>query len=248
MLRSLSRDVAVGLKDQLREVRHLIRSGRHDRDDPAAAALPRAPTPEIDRLMSRAASVIDDTLTIAETVSQTVLPIAKPRGAKLHGYDAYFSTAEGERAFRHDLYAVFKALDSAGNPNPRPIPETRLAAAHHAIRQVAADAIAGLATDSAELRLAAISQVAAVTVEQLVKAGAVAAPADRAPDLRPLATVALAIGLATLNHRDVSDRELLESSALAADMRHDRIATAWAAPDRGGELAKVFQTLLAVLP
>ncbi|MGB6120160.1 MAG: hypothetical protein WBF87_18250 [Mesorhizobium sp.] len=248
MLRNLPRDVAVGLKDQLREVRHMIRSGRHDRSDPGAASLPRAPTPEIERLMSRAASVIDDTLTMAETVSQSVLPLRHRRGAQLHGYDLYFSTDEGERAFRHDLYAVFKALNSAGNPNPRPIAEARLAIAHKEVGQAAAASIASLSTDTPDTRLAAIANIAAVSAVQLVKSGAVNLSDHDGRDLRQLATVALAIGLATFNHREVSDRELLESSALAAKSRQDRITAAWAAPDQAGELAAVFRPLLAVLP
>ena len=242
MLRSLSREVAVGLRDQMREVRHLVRANRHD-SGRFAGGRAGPPAPEIERLMSHAASFIDDTLTMAHTV----LPIGRTDQATLHGYDAYFSGADGARAFRHDVYSAFKALMREREANPRPVHEMRLARAHDMIRKAHPAMISALAEAQGHARLRAVADMAAATAVALIGAHAFDAAGEDA-DMRPIVAVVLAIGLATLNHRGVSDRELLESSAIAADSRHDRIARAMQGDDPVRDLAAIFEPLLAVLP
>ena len=242
MLRSLSREVAVGLRDQMREVRHLVRANRHD-SSRFARGRAGPPAPEIERLMSHAASFIDDTLTMAHTV----LPIGRTDQAKLHGYDAYFAGEEGARAFRHDVYSAFKALMREREPNPRPVHEMRLARAHDAIRKAHPGMISALAAAQGPARLRSVADMAAATAAALIGAHAFDGASEDA-DLRPIVAVVLAIGLATLNHRGVSDRELLDSSAIAADSRHDRIVRAMRGDDPVSDLAAIFEPLLAVLP
>lgn len=246
MLRSLSREVAVGLRDQMREVRHLVRANRHD-SGRFAGGRAGPPAPEIERLMSHAASFIDDTLTMAHTV----LPIGRTERATLHGYDAYFSGADGARAFRHDVYSAFKALMRERDTNPRPVHEMRLARAYDAIRKTHPTMISALAAAQGQERLRAIADMAAATLLALIEAEAFEPAPDTSRndiDLRPIVAVVLAIGLATLQHRGVSDRELLESSAVAADSRHERISRAMRGQDPLRDLAAIFEPLLAVLP
>ncbi|WP_025031176.1 hypothetical protein [Nitratireductor aquibiodomus] len=72
MLRDASQDMAIHLKDRLRDIRDLLRSHRHERQATAAAGRHFS---DMEKLLARAASMVDDTLTLAETASRTVLPV-----------------------------------------------------------------------------------------------------------------------------------------------------------------------------
>jgi hypothetical protein len=71
---------------------------------------------------------------------------------------------------------------------------------------------------------------------------------DRALDIRCLAPLALACGLATIASDGSSEPDMLEIAVLAANVRHDRILQACAKADPMAELTGVFATLLAHLP
>ena len=73
MLRFLSEEVAVNLKDRLREVRYVIRRNRHDslQDEHSFARPGEIMSPEL--LLGHAASIVDKALTTAETISISLI-------------------------------------------------------------------------------------------------------------------------------------------------------------------------------
>ncbi len=259
MLRSLSEDVVVNIKDRLRDVRHLLRASRHDnpggpRRPPVAE--PFSPPVEIERLLGRAASVVDDTLTVAETVSRTLLPIVRAGdGARLHGFDAYFAngrtaSVEGERLFRRDLYAAFKASQGQEASNRAPLHEAGFSQAHLAIRKKHGELLAAMQTANPDTRLDAVAAVAAATLVELLVSQPLSG--DKAADvgsrLVPLAPMTLAAAIVTLSPSGMSDADLLEAVGMAVDARRERILLALESTEPVKELGAIFRVLLAHLP
>ncbi|WP_378941792.1 hypothetical protein [Mesorhizobium sp. ANAO-SY3R2] len=262
MLRSLSEEVVVNLKDRLRDVRHFVRASRHDNPGGPrrpAGTEPFAPPPEIERLLGRAASVVDDTLTVAETLSRSLLPIVRPDdGARLHGFDTYFATGstaavEGERLFRRDVYAALKAGMGKRTDNQPPLHEASLAQAHQAIRRKHGTVLGAMREAGPDTRLDAVAEVAAATLVELLasqqfQSGPAEDASDDYPGLQALAPVALAAGIATLSASGLSDADLIESASMAVEARRDRIVRVLHGAEPVKELAAVFRTLLAHLP
>lgn len=255
MLRNLSEEVVVNIKDRLRDVRHFVRASRHDnpggpRRPPMAE--PFAPPPEIERLLGRAASVVDDTLTIAETVSLSLLPIVRPNdGARLHGFDTYFAAGagapEGERLFRRDLYAALKSW-TREKGGAQPLHEASFSQAHLAMRRKHQDLLAEMREAGPESRIDAVAAVAAATLVELLASQPAQPEAGPHAGLQPLAPVVLAAGIATLSPSGMSDADLLEAAGMAVEARRDRIVRALEGADPVTDLATVFRALLAHLP
>lgn len=257
MLRSLSEDVVVNIKDRLRDVRHLVRASRHDNPGGPRrpqVAEPFAPPAEIERLLGRAASVVDDTLTVAETVSRSLLPIIRAsNGARLHGFDTYFATGrtaavEGERLFRRDLYAALKASPRLSADDRTPLHEAGFSQAHLAIRRNHGELLAAMRTAGPNSRLDAVAAVAAATLVELLASQQPSGDGVTGPDLVPLAPVALAAGIATLSPSGMSDVDLLEAAGLAIEARRDRIMRALDGATPVEDLGAIFRVLLAHLP
>lgn len=252
MLRSLSEDVVVNIKDRLRDMRHLVRSSRHD--NPGGPRRPQmaepfAPPAEIERLLGRAASVVDDTLTVAETVSRTLLPMVRTSdSARLHGLDTYFASGrsvEGERLFRRDLYAAFKALPR--NDADTPLHEAGFSQAHLAIRKKHGALLTAMYMADTDGRLETVAAVAAATLVEL-RASQPLSGDEAAPALIPLAPMVLAAAILTLSPSGMSDADLLEAAGMAVDARHERILRALDGADPVNELGAIFRVLLAHLP
>lgn len=256
MLRSLSEEVVVSLKDRLRHVRTMVRQSRHDHPGgprKPTIADPLALPPEVERLLGRAASMVDDTLTAAETVSRSLLPIVRgDDGLRLHGLDRYFPAdphhaQEGERLFRRDLYAAFRA---AGQTDGRPVHEADFAQAHQAIRRTQSGLLAAMhaATEPAE-RLDAVAAVAAALVMGLLASRPSMSEHNAThPDLAALTPIVLASAIVTLSPAENGAADLIEAAALASEARAERIAKAVAGTDPARDLAVVFAMLLAHLP
>ena len=151
MLREISEEIRINLKDRLRDVRHVVRRHRHDSaanparqsDEPG----PPSPLRGIEGLLGRAASVFDDAMSIAETL----VPHERPSEAEAtKGFAAYFPAAEGrfpltgERAFRRDMYYLVKAVLARRRIEGALIHEAALTAAHAALRRKRGDLIAEL--------------------------------------------------------------------------------------------------------
>lgn len=268
MLRQISEDVRVNLKDRLREVRDAIRQSRHDGAGEAlreaTSHLPPFPGKGIEGLLSHAASAVDDALSLAESLVPHERP-AKVDGTTVKSLRSYFPAGDkdqqlgGERLFRRDMYYLAKAVLAELKVVDARIHEANFAAVHASMRKRHADLLAALAgsSDPSEQLSPVASACSALLMEFLgqrpirFSEAAVDMPAvvhGTALDIRCLAPLALACGLATIATDGSSEPDMLEIAVLAANVRHDRILQACAKADPMSELTAVFTTLLAHLP
>ena len=107
MIRDISSEIVVSLKDRLRDVRHLIRASRQD-SKPAPQDLP-------DILFGKAARAMDKALTAAETISISLVsqdPAAHSTTIEARSLDVYFpaDANKGEALFRRDVYYLTKRI------------------------------------------------------------------------------------------------------------------------------------------
>ncbi|TGT45758.1 hypothetical protein [Mesorhizobium sp. M8A.F.Ca.ET.165.01.1.1] len=266
MLRQISEDVRVNLKDRLREVRDIIRQSRHDGSGDASALreatshLPPFPGKGIEGLLSHAASAVDDALSIAESFVPHERPISVD-GTTVKGLGTYFPAGDedqqlnAERLFRRDMYYLSKAVLAGLKIENARIHEAGFAAVHSAMRKRHGDLLAALAAPGAGLQAIAAT-CAALLIELLnqrpVRFGEAApesnAAGGRALDISCLGPVVLACGLATTGRDGAPEPDMLEIAMLAADIRHERIVQACAKASPVDELTPVFATLLAHLP
>jgi hypothetical protein len=267
MLRQISEDVRVNLKDRLREVRDAIRQSRHDGAGEAlreaTSHLPPFPGKGIEGLLSHAASAVDDALSLAESLVPHERP-AKVDGTTVKSLRRYFPAGDkdqqlgGERLFRRDMYYLAKAVLAELKVSDSRIHEANFAAVHASMRKRHADLLATLtSTDPAEQLAPVAAACSALLMEFLnhrpirFSEAAVDMPAEahgNALDIRCLAPLALACGLATIATDGSSEPDMLEIAVLAANVRHDRILQACSKADPMSELTGVFATLLAHLP
>jgi hypothetical protein len=264
MLRQISEDVRVNLKDRLRDVRHVIRQSRHDHARNAAVeAEGRLPPPSaakgLEDLLGHAASVVDDAMSLAESLVPHERP-ASADAASVKSFDHYFRSngrgfaLDGERAFRRDMYYLAKAIATRKTTGAPRIYEASLAAAHAAMRKRHADLIAELDIAAEPDERVAVAAVlsAALLIELVehrpIRFGESAQGRNLDLEIRFLAPLALACGLATIGADDLPAADMLEITMLAADVRHDRVVQAYGKADRLGELTTVFAVLLAHLP
>ncbi|WP_353642327.1 hypothetical protein [Mesorhizobium sp. WSM2239] len=274
MLRQISEDVRVNLKDRLRDVRHVIRQSRHDHARNAALEAegrnpPSSPAKGLEDLLGHAASVVDDAMSLAESLVPHERP-ASADAATVRSFDHYFrsngrgASLDGERAFRRDMYYLAKAIAAKKTTGAPRIYEASLAAAHAAMRRLHGDLIAELdiAAEPDE-RVAVAAALCAALLIELVEhrpirfvehrpirfnEGTQGGGRNLDLEIRFLAPLALACGLATIGADDLPAADMLEITMLAADVRHDRIVQAYGKTDRLGELTTVFAVLLAHLP
>ena len=265
MLRQLSEEMRVNLKDRLRDIRHGVRQIRHDRarGSSSQALQPLFPIREIEGLLGHAAAAFDDAMSIAETLVPR--PARRRQGDAPQGLAAYFPTRDagqrGERAFRRDLYYLAQTILAKRKIEGAMVHEADLAAVHSAMRRRHADRLDALAgtTTPAERTAAAAGVCAALLLTLLerhpirfaapaLESRAVAAGMDRSAEIACLAPIALACGLATMDADDMSNAELLDIAMLAAEVRHDRIVQACGRPDAQDALTAIFSVLLAHLP
>ena len=265
MLRQISEDVRVNLKDRLREVREIIRQSRHDGSGDASVLreatshLPPFPGKGIEGLLSHAASAVDEALSIAESFVPHERPI-KVDGTTVKGLGTYFPVGNedrqlsAERLFRRDMYYLTKAVLAGLNIDNARILEADFAAVHATMRKRHGDLLAALAAPDAGLQAIAATS-SALVVECLnhrpvrfAETAPETPAAGRAQDISCLAPLALACGLATTGRDGAPEPDMLEIAILAADIRHDRIVQACAKASPIAELTPVFATLLAHLP
>ena len=264
MLRQMSEEMRVNLKDRLRDVRQGVRQFRHDgRPSPQnAQGRPPFPIGEIEGLLGHAVSAFDDAMSAAESL----VPRRgrQPDRTVAQSLSVYFPAdgtlaQAGERAFRRDLYYLAQAILAKRTIGAAVVHEANLAAVHAAMRRRHADRIAVLnATDSAGRTEAAASFCAALLIT-LIDHHPIRL-ANRAPymfahgnaldqtaRIRVLATVTLLCGVATLDGSNAGGSDLLELADLAVDARLDRFEQACAKADADGELTPVFALLLSHL-
>lgn len=264
MLREISEEVRINLKDRLRDVRHAIRQRRHDSDRPGLLPRPAGesqvpfPLREIEGLLGHAVSAFDDAMTAAETL----VPHEGRNGAAPRSLETYFklngrqNAIAGERAFRRDMYYLAKTMLARKNASADRVHEASFAAVHAAMLKRHPDLIGALGSPAGETdRTAKVAQVCAALIVEFLHqrplrldmpddAATNLIEAESALTVSLLAPVALACGLASMGATDEPDSDPLEIAALAVEARLDRIVPACRAADPVAELTPIFAMLL----
>jgi hypothetical protein len=261
MLREISEEVRINLKDRLREMRHAIRRHRHDTGDASVLPPPPGgrtpfPLPEIDGLVSRAVSVFDDAMTMAETL----VPHDGRGHSKPMPFDTYFRPAgsllDGERAFRRDMYYLAKSMLARRNAVAEPVQEAGFAAVHAAMLRQHGHLFQPLKPDAGETeRTARAAALCAALLVELLRArpvrprlpeGRIAnvLEAETVLAVSVLAPMALAVALASSDADAENSSDLLDIAALAVEARLDRIMPACRAADPAAELTPIFAMLI----
>lgn len=261
MLRIISEDIAVNLKDRLREVRYMIRRNRDEglRAEQASSRPGEIVSPEL--LLGRAASVMDKALTTAETISISLIssdPKVHSGAPRVKSIAIYFGgSAEGVRAFRKDMYYLTKEVLRRHQLQNVLIQEAVFVTVHdRLVRNHTALLKNAFAGEAGENRIGATAKVIATMFTQLLlerpvrfisMEGNCDPQALRRFEISCFAAVSLACGLMTLKPADLAGTDPLESAILALDVRQERLMQAAEKRDQS-QLEVLFQTLLAHLP
>lgn len=263
MLREISEEMRVALKDRLRDVRHVIRQHRHDGGCSPVARLgerlrlPHAPAPMrgVEDLLGHAVSAFDDAMSIAEKLVPVERPAAAAGGAA-RSFEVYFRDPDGARAFRRDLYYLSQTvLAKRGVPGAR-IHEAELSAAHAAMRERRSGLIAQLSQPQGRpQRVSTASALCAALLGELLErrpirfdGGAQRPQPVQTLEILCLTPVVLACGFATVEAGAQEEPDLIDLTILAAEARLDRIVPACRGADAREELERIFAMLLAHLP
>ena len=117
MLRELSEDVRIRVKDGLRDLRTIVRQHRHDhapaRPAPAEAREQPFPIRGIEGLLGHAVSAFDDVMSLAESLAphrSAGIAVSGPQPLQSYFRAQSGSHLDGERAFRRDLYRLAKLV------------------------------------------------------------------------------------------------------------------------------------------
>ena len=252
MIRDISNEIVVSLKDRLRDVRHLIRANRQAAQ-PAPQTLP-------DILFGKAARAVDKALTTAETISISLVshdPAAHTTTIEARSLDAYFPTdnSDGEALFRRDVYYLTKRLLSILGSDNALIHEATFSAVHakmicrHAARLRAAMKEPRAERYRNSLRNPCVRTAIATTDPNR---GHCPRTTQRNRTRRTVSlcfsSIALAIGLATYADHEPGEEKLVESALLALQARQEKFDYAIAAPDRIRALSDLFAFLIPHLP
>ena len=136
MLRELSEDVRIRVKDTLRDFRSIVRQHRHDyaQGRPAApdAKDQSFPRREIEGLLGHAVSAFDDVMSLAESLAPNkghgARQVSGPQPLQSYFRASGESHLDGERAFRRDLYRLAKLVLEQKNLDAFRIRESDFAA------------------------------------------------------------------------------------------------------------------------
>lgn len=260
MLREISEEVRINLKDRLREMRHAIRRHRHDSAGPGLPPLPGGrtpfPLPEIEGLIGRAVSAFDDAMTMAETL----VPHDGSAQVRPRSFDAYFrpggEALDGERAFRRDMYYLAKSMLVRRKADADPVQEAGFAAVHAAMLRQHASLLRAPADEAGETqRIARIAQLCAAMSVELLRvrpvrprlpegSSANVLEAENMLTVSVLTPLALAAALASAGTETEPGTDLLDIAAMAVEARLDRIVPACRATDPVAELTPIFAMLI----
>lgn len=260
MLREISEEVRVALKDRLRDVRRVIRQNRHDSARSPAARLgerfplprPPFPAPGVEDLVGHAVSAFDDAMTLAERL----VPIERPEaagGVRPRSFAFYFragESREGARAFRRDLYYLARSVLAKRGVADARIGEAELADVHAVMRERHGALIAALSADRPwPQRVSAASAFCAALLVELLDHRPIRFDGDgRGLEILCLASVVLACGFVTVEPGAEREPGLDDLAILAAEARLDRIVPACRGADGQEELMRIFAVLLAHVP
>ena len=266
MLRELSEDVRILVKDRLRDFRSIVRQHRHDHvsSKPAPADEKDQPFPmrEIEGLFGHAVSAFDDVMSLAESLAPHrnlgAAPVSGPQPLQSYFRASGESHLDGERAFRRDLYRLAKLVLEQKHLNDFRIRESDFAAVHGALEKRDAALIAQLhAETDRDRRVSLVAALSSSLFVELVRHEPIKLPVAGSDEgetidvghtiaVNCLAAIAIACGLATLDMEGAPGPELMEIAVLAVDARADRIRSALGS---GGvtRLTPLFASLLTHL-
>ena len=219
MLRELSEDVRIRVKDTLRDFRSIVRQHRHDHASgrPAAPDAKDQPFPirEIEGLLGHAVSAFDDVMSLAESFaphkSSGTTQVSGPQPLQSYFRARGESHLDGERAFRRDLYRLAKLVLEQKKLDAFRIRESDFAAVHDALEKRDAELIARLHAETGrDERVSLVAALSSSLFVELVRHEPIKLPAAN-PDVEEtvdigqavavncLAAIAIACGLATLD-------------------------------------------------
>jgi hypothetical protein len=250
MIRDLSNEIVVSLKDRLRDVRHLIRASRKD-SGPAGQDLP-------DMLLGKAARVMDKAFTAAETISISLVsqdPAAHSTTIEACSLDIYFpaDTAKGEARFRRDVYYLTKRLLSVLGSRNALIHESTFTSVHTAM--IRRHGVLLYEAKDGDLRhISDACARLAIELQSQYQSAHIPLPGytEQRPDLKSqhlcFSSIALAIALATYADHEPGGERLVDSALLALQARQEKFYAAIEANDRAEALATLFAFLIPHLP
>lgn len=259
MLREISEEVRINLKDRLREVRDAIRRHRHDNAGPGLPSLPGGrtpfPLPEIEGLIGRAVSAFDDAMSVAETLVPLDGGHVRPRSFAIY-FRSGGETLEGERAFRRDMYYLARSMLARCKAAADPVQEAGFAAVHAAMLRQHGDLLHPAGGEAGDTQfIAGIAQLCAALSVELLRARPVrprlpegstanVLEAENMLAVSILVPLALASALASAGAETEPGADLLDMAAIAVEARLDRIVPACRAADPVAELTPIFAMLI----
>ncbi|WP_048644756.1 hypothetical protein [Nitratireductor soli] len=251
MLRDASEEAAVHLKDRLRDMRDFLRALRHDQNAPAR---PQGRLSQVEGIIGRAVSVVDDTLTLAESVSHTVLPGRQGSSTfVLRPLIAYFvpDPAGGERAFRRHMYRAAKSLAATLEDGDAPVlRETFFTGAHTEIRRRHGHLLLALRDAPRPVARPITASLLAALLQEICRQALSEEGFEHGrqePCIRCFAPGLLASALLMLDD-GVDAADLLEIAALGIAARSERMARGLQADRPIADLTAIFESLLTHLP
>ncbi|WP_295809228.1 hypothetical protein [uncultured Nitratireductor sp.] len=244
--------MAVHLKDRLRDMRDFLRAHRYER---RATASTDKHFGDIEKLLGRAVSVVDDTLTLAESASRTVLPDRRNHELVLRPLTGYFTDfTEGERAFRRHMYRAAKALaDTLQERDPPHIRETAFAGAYETLRQRQGHIVLALKKASGHETLRPLVAGLLAHLLQEICRNALSDPATPPTAQNAVTCISvfapglLASALALFDD-SLPAPDLLDIATLAIAAREERMARSLKADQPITDLTAIFESLLTHLP
>lgn len=251
MIRDISSEIVVSLKDRLRDVRHLIRASRQD-SKPAPQDLP-------DILFGKAARVMDKALTAAETISISLVsqdPAAHSTTIEARSLDVYFpaDTSKGEALFRRDVYYLTKRLLNVLGSRNALIHESTFASVHATMIRRHANLLLAAKKDGDLNDIAEASANLATELQSQYQSAHLPLPGysgqlpDRDTQYLCFSAIALAIGLASYADNEPGEEKLIESALLALQARQDKFDQAFETSDKVKALSDLFAFLIPHLP